>query len=417
MNTLIWQPIQLAWCNVWRNRRRSLLSLGVIAIAVFAVTAIAGFGLFTYQSLQQAAIRTNGELLLSRPGYLAQQEDTPLAQGLTHSQTLIQQLLAQTEVQQVEPKILFSGLISNGQKSAIYLGQGVNPSLFDRQGPTLDLTQGHALLRQDSPRFNLNEPQIMVARDLAQSLKLNIGDWVTLMSTTSSGALNALDVKVCAIFSTGVPELDKRQLYVSLATAQSLLVSDKVSTLSVYLQHSSATETMASWIAQQLSTPNQLLEVSPWYQSAFFYLKVRSLYDRIFGVLGLILTLVVFAALFNTLTMSVTERTSEIGTLAAMGAWPREIIGGFMREAAVLALLGAVIGGLLTAILSFGLLALDIQMPPPPGRTHGYPLTILFSTDIWLLSSFIVLFVCVFAAWLAARSGTKKPITEALNYA
>jgi len=417
MNAWIWQPLKLAWRNVWRNRRRSVLSLGVIAIAIFAITAIAGFGLFTYQSLQQAAVRSNGELLLSRPGYLTEQEDTPLAQGLTDSKVLTQQLLAQDEVKQVEPKVLFSGLISNGQKSAIYLGEGVQPSLFDLQGPMLTVTHGHALLRQDSPRFNLDEPQIMLATDLAQSLKLKVGDWVTLMSTTSSGALNALDVKVCAIFSTGVPELDKRQLYVSLTTAQSLLVSDKVSTLSVYLQHSSATETMATWVTQHLSSAQQTLEVIPWYQSAFFYLKVRSLYDRIFGVIGIILTLVVFAALFNTLTMSVTERTSEIGTLAAMGAWPREIIAGFIREAALLSLLGALLGGVFTATLSFGLLALDIQMPPPPGRTQGYPLTILFSTDIWLLSSLVVLLVCVFAAWLAARSGTKKPITEALNYA
>ena len=417
MNIKLMQPIRLAWRNVWRNHRRSVLSLSVIAIAVFAVSSIAGFGLFTYQSLQQAAVRSNGELLLSRQGYLTEQEDTPLAQGLTHSNALTQQLLARDGVQQIEPKVLFSGLLSNGQKSAIYLGQGVMPSLFDLQGPSLTMLQGHSLLREDSPRFSVNEPEIMLANALAHSLKLKVGDWVTLMSTTSSGALNAFDFKVCGIFTTGVPDLDKRQLFVSLASAQSLLVSDNVSTLSIYLHDSHATADVAQWITAELSSAQQPLDVIPWYESAFFYLKVRSLYDRIFGVIGIILTLVVFAALFNTLTMAVTERTSEIGTLAAMGAWPREIIAGFIREAAVLALLGSIIGGALAAALSFGLLALDIQMPPPPGRSQGYPLTILFAPDIWLSSSLIVLLVCIAAAWLAARSGTQKTITEALNYA
>lgn len=416
MNAFQLQAMRLAWRNLWRNQRRSLLSLLVIAIAIFATTAIAGFGLATYQSLEQAAIRANGELLLNRPGYLKEQEETPLAEGINGSQQLTKQLLARAEVQQVEPKVLFSGLISNGQKSAIYLGQGVSPSLFDLQGPMLTVSQGHALLPADSPRFNADEPQIMLASDLAQSLKLKVGDWATLMSTTSSGALNAMDVKVCGIFSTGVPELDKRQLFVSLSTAQSLLISDRVSTLSVYLQHSSQTAAMSQWVTDALNSPQQMLEVTPWYESAFFYQKVRALYDRIFGVIGFILALVVFAALFNTLTMSVTERTTEIGTLAAMGAWPREIIGGFMREAALLSLLGALVGGLATAALSLSLLQLNIQMPPPPGRTQGYPLTILFSVDIWLASSLLVLLVCVLAAWLAARNGVKKPITEALTY-
>ncbi|MCH1918791.1 ABC transporter permease [Shewanella sp. A3A] len=416
MKRLIPHSLRLAWRNIWRNQRRSLLSLLVIAIAIFAITAIAGFGLSTYESLEQAAIRTNGELLLSRPGYLKEQEETPLADGLTDSQQLTAQLLSRDEVKQVEPKVLFSGLISNGQKSAIYLGQGVTPSLFDLQGPMLTVSQGHALLPASSPRFKADEPEIMLATDLAQSLKLNIGDWVTLMSTTSSGALNALDVKVCGIFSTGVPELDKRQLFVALDTAQSLLQSQRVSTLSVYLQRSQYTGGMSQWVHQQLSTAQQPLEVTPWYESAFFYQKVRSLYDRIFGVIGVILAMVVFAALFNTLTMSVTERTTEIGTLAAMGAWPREIIGGFMREAGLLSLLGALVGGVATALLCLSLLQLNIQMPPPPGRTQGYPLTILFSIDVWLASSLLVLLVCVLAAWLAARNGVNKPITEALTY-
>ncbi|MCV6072082.1 ABC transporter permease, partial [Escherichia coli] len=77
-----------------------------------------------------------------------------------------------------------------------------------------------------------SEPEVMLGVDLANNLSVNVGDWITLLATTTDGALNAYDFKVRGIYSTGVPELDKRQLYVHINSAQSLLGSDKVSALS-----------------------------------------------------------------------------------------------------------------------------------------------------------------------------------------
>lgn len=68
--------------------------------------------------------------------------------------------------------------------------------------------------------------------------------------------------------------------------------------------------------------------------------------------MGAVMALVVFVALFNTMTMSVTERTREIGTLSALGSYPREIIAGFLREAGLLAVIGSLIGALFTALVT-----------------------------------------------------------------
>lgn len=78
---------------------------------------------------------------------------------------------------------------------------------------------------------------------------------------------------------------------------------------------------------------------------------MKDLYDRIFGIMGAVMALVVFVALFNTMTMSVTERTREIGTLSALGSYPNEIIGGFLREAGLIGLIGSVVGALACAAL------------------------------------------------------------------
>ena len=418
MGKLIPPTLRIAYLNLHRNRRRSVLSILIVAIAVFALTAAGGFGLYTYQSLQESTARDTGHLTISQPGFFEQDEETPLANGLADSQVMTQSLLVHEQIRGVQPRIEFTGLISNGNKSTIFVGIGVNEREFDMKGPFLDVRQGKTLSSVQSARYDPTEPEIMLGVDLARNLSVEAGDWVTLLATTSDGALNAYDYKVRGIFSTGVPELDKRQLYLHINSAQELLASDKVSTLSVFLFDTKQTTSMQGWVDKQLSQMilAQPVEVTPWQQRAFFYNKVKDLYDRIFGIMGAVMALVVFVALFNTMTMSVTERTREIGTLSALGTYPNEIVSGFVRESALLALFGALIGGALSIALSGLLLVVDIQMPAPPGRTEGYPLNIYFSPELLLMSAVGVMFICVVAAWLSAAKGVKKPITEALIY-
>ena len=111
-----------------------------------------------------------------------------------------------------------------------------------------------------------------------------------------------------------------------------------------------------------------------------------------------------------------TERTREIGNLSALGSYPSEIVAGFLKEAGLLALIGSVIGALVSGLMSLLLLVVDIQMPPPPGRTEGYPLNIYFSLELVGYATLGVLTICLIAAYFSARKGVNKPITEALVY-
>lgn len=419
-SVLLPTSVRLAWLNLLRNGRRSLLSVLIIAIAVFALTSAGGYGLYTYESLRESTARDTGHLTLSTPGYFEQDEDMPLSNGLDNVQALTKSIIGDSDVRGVQPRVYFSGLVSNGSKSTIFMGTGVNEREFDMKGPFLDVRSGQTLSDVKSPRYDNQEPQVMLGTDLARNLKVAVGDWVTLLATTSDGALNAFDFKVQGIYSTGVPELDKRQLYVHITTAQELLASDKVSTLSVFLFETSKTSTVQQRIEvllnRQSEQQDREIEITPWQDRAFFYTKVKDLYDRIFGIMGAVMALVVFVSLFNTMTMSVTERTREIGTLSALGSYPSEIVAGFLKEAGLLALIGSAIGALVSGLVSVLLLVIDIQMPPPPGRTEGYPLNIYFSLELVGYATLGVLTICLLAAYFSARKGVNKPITEALVY-
>ncbi|ENM5750550.1 ABC transporter permease [Vibrio mimicus] len=418
MGKLISQAWRLAALNLQRNRRRSLLSISIIAIAVLALTSAGGFGLYTYDSLRESTARDVGHLTLSLRGYFGQEEETPLANGLEGSDSIRQALLANPAIRGIQPRIELTGLVSNGVKSTIFVGLGVDYKEFDMKGPFLDLRAGQTLQDPNSPRFDPTQPQVMLGVDLARNLNVAVGDWVTLLATTADGALNALDFKVRGLYSTGVPELDKRQLYLHLSSAQELLNSSKVSTLSVYLFTTEHTASVQRWVEEQLSKLHlaQDLQVTPWQQLAVFYTRVKDLYDRLFGVMGTVMAMVVFVALFNTLTMSVSERTREIGTLSALGAYPNDILAGFVREATLLALCGTLLGTLLNLLTIAVVRVADIQMPPPPGRTEGYPLDLYFSFTLVGLCAVGTVVICVLAAWFSARKGVNKPITEALAY-
>lgn len=400
--------LKLAILNLLRNRRRSLLTVAIIVIVVMALMTSGGFGLFTYHSLKESAARDAGHLTFTKSGYFNSVEDYPLQNGLDNAEELRKRLLRDGAVKAVQPRIQLQGLISSGDKSKIFLGQGILPSEFRVKGPFLNITEGSALSESENPA----EPQIMLGKDLARSLDVKPSDYVTLMSTTVNGALNALDFQVKGIFGSGVPDLDKRQIFITIKSAQFILDSDRVSLVSVYGYNLEDTETLK----ERLGGLMPELEITTWEDRAFFYKGVKGLYDRIFSLMGVIMSMVIFVSLFNTLAMSVTERTREVGTLSALGTSRSELLLGFMLEALVLAVIGSIIGIILAGMVSMGLMVFEITMPPPPGSTNGYPLLVYFSPKLAWMISLAIASICVVSSYFAARKGVNKPIIEALVY-
>lgn len=400
--------IRIAWQNVLRNRRRSLVTILIAAVGTAAVLVSGGFALYTYEALRDSAARDSGHLILAHKEFFNRDEDTPLQYGLTDHAGLIATLEKDSRIRRVLPRLAFSGLVSNGDKSMIYVGQGVEVrGELAARGVFLKLVEG-AIFGGDEQ----GAPRVLLGRDLAKSLAAKPGTSLTLLGTTTAGGLNAIDVEVAGIVSTGVPEVDKRLVYAALPTAQHLLATDKVSTLAVYLEDTELTASMLDEV--QRRHPGNA--VQPWWEQAFFYDAVRGLYNRIFGLLGLIIAALVFFSVGNTLAMAVVERTREIGTLRALGALPGEIVAQFVREGALIGVAGTLAGMLLAGLTTLALMLLDVQMPPPPGRSEGYPLMVNASPPLYAIATLAIILLCSVAAWLVSRKAAQKPIVEALGH-
>ncbi len=399
--------LKFAIQNTLRNRRRSLVTVSIAALGTAAILLAGGFALYTYEALAQSAARNTGHLILGKPEHFTQEEDTPLQHGLDDVAQLRTQLLADPAVRQVLPKVEFSGLISNGDKSTVMMATGVEPdSEFAVKGPFLTMTAGQVLVSGSK------ESEIMLGEGLARSLKAQPGSSLTLLASTTEGAMNAMDVRVKGIFSTGVPDVDKRLVYTDIVTAQKLLVSPRVSSFGVFLDRMDSTAATQKRLAAQFPR----FTVQTWVDQAFFYQSVRDLYNRIFGALGLIIGVIVVFVVTNAMAMAIIERTREIGTLRALGTLPAQLMRTLALEGMVLGGVGALTGAALSLGISLLLYVVPVSMPPPPGRSVGYPLNISIDPKMYLATLVAMVLLTMLASSWVARKTVHMPVVDALAH-
>lgn len=398
--------LRFAFHNALRNRRRSLVTVSVAALGTAALLLAGGFAYSTYEGLAQAAARTSGHLIVGTAAHFDKEEDTPLQYGLSNVSQLEKQLLSDAAVRYVLPRVEFSGLISNGDKSTIMLGVGIDANAeFAVKGPFLKVVAGKILEDQKTAEIVLGEA-------LARSLKAVPGSNLTLMVSTTEGALNAIDVNVSGIVTTGIPDIDKRLVYTDIHTAQSLLHTDKVSSLGVFLSDMNATPMAQQRLQQQLPR----LTIQTWEDQAFFYKSVRDLYNRIFGALGLIISLIVVFVVANAMAMAIIERTRETGSLRAMGTLPAELIRSFSYEGMFLGGSGALLGAAIALTVALLLTFFPVQMPPPPGRSTGYPLMISLDLSMYVLTISGMILLSMLSSALIARRTLHQSVVDALAH-
>jgi putative ABC transport system permease protein len=399
--------LKFALQNTLRNRRRSLVTVSIAALGTAGILLAGGFALYTYESLAEAAARESGHLVLGKPEQFSRDEETPLQHGLDQADVLSTQLLSDPAVRAVLPRVEFSGLISNGDKSIVMIGLGVQPDAeFSVKGPFLTIKDGEVLASE------ANEPEVMLGEALARNLKAKPGSSLTLLASTTEGALNALDVRVKAVFATGVPEIDKRLLYTDISTAQKLLATTKVSSLGLFLSRRVLTaDTQA-----RLSAAYPQLKVLTWEDQAYFYKAVRDLYNRIFGALGLIIAVIVVFVVTNAMSMSIIERTREIGTLRALGTLPSQLLRSLSLEGMVLGGVGALAGSVAALLISMMLYVVEIQMPPPPGRSLGYPLYVNVDGQLYLVTITVMVLLTMTASAWVARKTVNLAVVDALAH-
>jgi putative ABC transport system permease protein len=140
------------------------------------------------------------------------------------------------------------------------------------------------------------------------------------------------------------------------------------------------------------------------------------MFDMIFGFIFLIVLTVVLMSVANSMGMTVVERTREIGTLRAMGTLPGQLLRTLALEGMVLGGAGAVVGAVIALATSVLLYVFPVQMPPPPGRSTGYPLTVAIDAPLYAFTLVAMVALAMLASAWVARKTVHQPVVAALAH-
>ncbi len=395
--------------NIFRNRRRSLVTLLVLVFGATALIVFGGYKENSFLGVRESTIRNSlGHLQIYKRGYVQSESFQPLQHGLENVESIRKAVEADPRVEMTSAQISLMGLVSNGEKSEAFLATAVEPSK-DKNMASQIIKEG-TYLSEDQP------DGIIVGELLAKSMNVRPGDSLTLMTTSVNRSLNAMDMLVVGTFTTGVKDYDERSLKMPLAAAQRLMHTAKVEKLLVLLKSTDDTAAAKQDTARTLAAAKFDIEIRDWQQLATFYYQVVALYNGIFGFLGCVVFVIVVLSVSNTVMMNIFERTREVGTMLAMGTSRARVWSVFLAEGLAL----GVIGGLLGVAIGSGLATLinhvDIHMPPPPGYTVGYLLRILLEPSILVTTFAISVLTATVSSVVPGIRASRLNIVRALSH-
>ncbi len=397
----------LAFHNIFRHKVRTFLTLAVIVFGVVGIILTGGFVEDVFIQLQEATIHSQlGHIQVYRAGYSEQGRREPYQYMIGDPGQITDRILDLPHVSDVLLRVNFSGLANNGRADLNIIGEGVQPDKEARLGTIMTITSGRQLTATDAYG-------VLVGQGVARALRLKPGDYLTLLTTTTDGALNSLEFEVIGIFRTFARDYDNRAVRIPLAAAQDLIGATAVHSVVISLDATEQTDTVAGRLKQVL--PASEYEVKTWYELADFYSKAVDLYRRQFAVLQFIILLMVLLSVANSVNMAVYERVGEFGTMMALGNKQGDIFRLVLKENMLLGLLGAGLGVALGVILAWVISGIGIEMPPPPNSDIGYTAYIRLVPRVIVMAFGVGAAATLLAALLPAYRVSRLPVAEALR--
>lgn len=378
-----------------------LIAISAIGFGVVAQLLAGGFMEWIFWAMRESTIQSQlGHLQITRPGYLKHGSARPFDYLLTDQLTESEVMAAAPEVKLITPRLNFNGLISHGDNTIAFAGQGVDPEKEAELSKVFEIARGQNL-SSDDPEG------ITIGRGIARVLGLEVGDTVALIANTSSGGINGVEVHIRGLFVTGTKAFDDNALRVPIATARTLLRCAGSHAWVLLLDKTAHTKEVLHRLQSRFPESSSDVQFIPWYELADFYTKTVALFSRQMNVLRLIIAFIIILSISNTMIMSVLDRTGEIGTQMALGIKRKGILRLFMSEGLLLGVIGGGCGLMVGLLLAAVISKVGIPMPPPPGMEVGFTGRIILNWQLaagaLILAIVTTLTASIYPAWKASR--------------
>jgi ABC-type lipoprotein release transport system permease subunit len=326
--------LKLAWRNLWRNKRRTLITIASVFFAVMMAILMRGYHGGAWASLLENVLHSySGYLQVHSKGYW---NEKTLDYSMDWNDTLKNEIISTNGVKTVIPRVESFALAASGDKTKGVIVLGVDPALED------SFTKLTSRLKSGSI-FNDNDSAAILSQRLATFLNLKVGDTLTLISQGYQGASAAGLFRVNGIVKLPSPEYDNQLVYLPLSIAQSFYsMEGKVTSLVVDIKKVKHLDRIAFDLSHKLNSGR--FEVMTW-KEMLVELYQQYISDEGGGKIFLgLLYLIIGFGIFGTVMMMTAERAREFGVLVAVGMKRIRLVVLICCEMFFIALIGVIAG-------------------------------------------------------------------------
>ncbi|MBW6513006.1 MAG: FtsX-like permease family protein [Desulfuromonadaceae bacterium] len=344
---------RLAWRNVWRNRRRSLITLAAMSLSVMLVQGSHNLSVGVYAQMIDNGVRAGSGHLSIYAGDYARSRDEKLTFLRADLQTRIAALPG---VAQVAPRLYLPGMAQSSRESRGILLTGVDPEVERVVNPFLRKLGADEMLRSIDGR------DAVIGEKLLRELQLKPGQKFVVTVQGRDGELASELLRVRGVVRTGMRDIDGSLVLVGRERAAKILgVPDAIHELAVILVRAQDDVTVYPQVVALLGSHPEL-RVVPW-ETAMVNLANAIKFDYASQqVIFIIILLIVTIGMVNTVLMSVLERMREFGVMRALGATSRVLVTLVLTEALLLGVIAALFGTLLGSALTWYLAEVGIDL-------------------------------------------------------
>jgi len=331
---------KLAFRNIFRNKRRTLITMAAVAFAVFISSFMVSFQKGVWDSVMDNSINMfTGYIQVHDDGYWDEQT---IDKSMLYDETL-QAIPENIEyVNGVAPRLESMALASGDELTQGVMVIGIDPEKENNLTGIADKIESGVYL-------NNNSQGIILARGVADKLRLGVNDTLVLISQGYHGVNAAGKYPVTGIFAFALPELNKRLIYMPLASCQNLFGAEgRITSLVVQIDNKKNVKSIKSGLTEYLKedVAYEVLDYEEMLPELVQAKTTDTAGSRI--LLGILYLLITFA-LFGTILMMTKERSYEFGVLTAIGMRRINLFGIVFTETIILGAIGT-IAGIIAAI-------------------------------------------------------------------
>ena len=332
----------MAWRNLWRRKRRTLITAISIGFGVMLAVTFTGSGDYWYTNMINAGATMGlGHITVEPHGY----NQTPsLDKRLLNAGEVRKHVLTMRGVSNAIVRIMGQAMFASASKTIGGMFLAVDPS---QESPDQNLLLRSLIQGQLFP--GADGRGIVVGSKMAKKLNLRIGKKLVYTTTDVSGEIVSEIARVTGIFETGVGEVDGALVLLPINSVRAILhYDDEDATLvAVSVNDQRYAERIRDKIAAAVGNP--LREVLTWKQTQTELAGIITMDKSGNYITQVLIGLLIAAGILNTLLMSVLERTREFGVMMAVGMSPATLFKLVLVESFWLALIGLAVGIIITA--------------------------------------------------------------------